>query len=474
MKKLCILPAVLCFLVLTACGGLYHNAYVAEVSGTVTLVRDGKESELAASQKGLEHKDAVITAEQSSAWLRLDGGKEIVLADKTEVGLFASGKSCMLELRAGCLLARLDKPLKSAETFDITVGSLAVSARDSTALFSIQWVSDREALLNVYHGRAAIVASRSGGELITLSAGETICFDFIDAELTGEAGPIDDTAIPAVLSEYVLDYLGRAAAETPSATPDLDPQDTPPPEETPVETAAQPMRPGPKPVPTKQPDIPSAPALPTGGGQPEPDPPKDNHTGGVTVPEPESSSVPSEPEVTLPTPPAANLKCLWDSNAEAFGLFLDITWSEVRADHIDWQVCDAQGDEIGEGGTIRAAAGLQTTNYDPGIASPENATLWPQGCVLRLTPYYTAEAQSEHPAALAAIDLELPYLTLTSAQSQGKKVPVIETNIGLWFEHSYPALTVETGKGGLLRITGTLYPLEGEQKPLKIDIPERQ
>lgn len=45
-----LLPMVLlCLAALTACGGLYKDAYFAEANGTVLLVRDGKESKIAPS-----------------------------------------------------------------------------------------------------------------------------------------------------------------------------------------------------------------------------------------------------------------------------------------------------------------------------------------------------------------------------------------------------------------------------------------
>lgn len=477
MKKMRILPVALCFLVLTACGGLYRGAYLAESSGTVTLIRNGEESELAVSQKGLKHQDTVRTGEESSARIRLDGGKEIVLAAETEAGLFDVGKSFLLELRRGGLLARLEKPLKTAETFEITVGSLSVSARDSTVLFSVQWLADKEAVLNVYQGRTAVVSSRNGGELVTLNAGESIPFNPVDATLTGQAGLIDFTSIPEAFTEYVADYAG-GAAEIPSPTPGPEPEEEPAPEETPAPeggTAAQPAKPSVKPTPSKQPEPQTTPAPPAGAGsdEPEAEAPEDGHTGGAAVPEPDSSPSLPEPEVSLPTSPTAELKCRWDSGAKEFQLFLNITWSDSRADHIDWQLCDAQGAEIDAGGSILAeSAVFRLTGYHLDITSPKKNLLWPKDYTLRLTPYYTAEAQSDHPAALTAIDLELPYLTLSSERVQGKKVPVIDTNIGFWFEHDYSALTVDTGKGGHLHVTGTLYPLEGERKALKIDILE--
>lgn len=475
MKKLSILPAVLCLLLLTACGGLYHGAYLAESSGSVALVRDGEESELTSAQKGLRHKDAVVTAAQSSARIRLDGGKEIVLAAETEVGLFDSGNSCMLELRAGSMLTRLDKPLKTAETFEVTMGSLAVSTRDATGLFSLQWLSAKEALVNVYQGRAAVVSGRNGGELITVSAGETIRFDPVDATLRGEAEPIDFASVPEALSEYVKDY-DRTAAEIPGPTPGPEPEEEPAPEETPAPeggaSAVQPVKPGVRPAPSKQPDPQTAPAPPADADGDEPDAPKDDHTDAAE-PAPDGSPDLPEPEASLPTPPAAELKCRWDGGAREFQLYLNVTWSDDRAHHIDWQLCDAQGAEMDAGGSILAeTAVFRVTDYPLDVASPENAMLWPQGCTLRLTPYYTAEAQSDHPAALAAVGLELPYLTLSSERAHGKKIPVIETNIGFWFEHDYSALTVETGRKGQLRVTGDLYPLEGEHKPFPIDVRE--
>lgn len=473
MKKLMLLTAVLCLLLLSGCGGLYGKAYLAEASGTVTLVRKGEESELSVSQKGLKHQDTVKTAAQSSARLRLDDGKEIVLASETEVGLFDSGKSCLLELRSGALLSRLDKPLKTSETFEITVGSLSASARESTALFSLQWLSDTEAVLNVYQGRVAVVSNRNGSELATLTAGESIHFDPVDAELTGGAGVIDYEAIPKEIAQYLEDYAGSDAeppASPPPETAEPDGTDTPSPEPeggaasppakpSPAPTPAPPPNPAPTPPAQTDPAPPPTPESPT----PEPTAPGEEDGGAVILP---------EPEVTLPPAPTAALKYLWDRETNMFQPYLSVTWSDGRADHIAWKLCDEEGEDRNTGGTITAVDGtIKATNELLNIAAPGGGVLWPQGYAVKLTPYYTAEEESGRPAALESISLELPYLTLSSERLQGKKVPAITTNIGFWFEHSYSALTVKTAEKGGLRVTGTLYPLEGERKPLSVDVP---
>lgn len=465
-----LLLILFCLLTLTACGGIYGGAYFSEVNGTVLLLREGKESQLAPAYKGLKVQDIVSTSGESSARLRPDGGKELALADNTELAFLENRKSMLLELRKGSLLVRLEKPLKADETFEVAVGGLRLSVRDSTALFAIQWQSDNQARLNVIQGRVA-VATDSGSELATLEKGRSVLLLPQASELGGEVGESDYSGLPSYLEQYVRTESGGSYGG--SFVPSASDPDTEEPEngdQTAEPDKSAPQRPE---GPSDAPNVPE-PSQPSskGPGTAVPPPPSagDDPNSGSGGSDASSGSGP-EGAGSIP-PPGATLTYEWDQEAGNFLPVLSVTWDSQRAGRIECILTDSQGKVVEETGVFEAVEGaVCLTGSRLSIPPPGGGVLWEQGYALELLPYAAGEGPDDPERELRPVRLELPYLTLERGREDGSQA-VIHTNIGFWFEHVHSALKVEED-GGRLRLIGELYPYAGERKPLRLDVLEK-
>lgn len=465
-----LLLTLFCLLTLTACGGIYGGAYFSEVNGTVLLLREGRESQLAPAHKGLKAQDIVKTAGESSARLRPDGGKELALADHTELVFLENRKSMLLELQKGSLLVRLEKPLKADETFEVTVGGLRLSVRDSIALFVIQWQTDTQARLNVIQGRVAVTTD-SGSELATLEKGQSVLLLPQASELGGEVGESDYSGLPSYLEQYVRTESGGTyggSFSAPASDPDTEePEGTDHASET---DRSAPQRPE---GPFDAPNVPK-PSQPSseGPGTAVPPPPSagDDPNSGSDGSDASSGSGP-EGAGSVP-PPGATLTYEWDQEAGNFLPVLSVTWDSGRAGRIECILTDNQGKVVEETGVFEAVEGaISLTGSRLSITPPGGGVLWEQGFTLELLPYAAGEGLDDSERELRPVRLELPYLTLERGREDGSQA-VIHTNIGFWFEHVHSALKVEEDDGRL-RLTGELYPYAGERKPLRLDVLEK-
>lgn len=465
-----LLLSLFCLLTLTACGGIYGGAYFSEVNGTVLLLREGKESRLAPAYKGLKAQDTVSTAGESSARLRPDGGKELALADDTELAFLENRKSMLLDLRKGSLLVRLEKPLKADETFEVAVGGLRLSVRDSTAFFVIQWQSDTQARLNVIQGRVAVAAD-SGSELATLEKGRSVLLLPQVSELGGEVGESDYSGLPTYLEQYVRTESGGTYGGSFSAS--ASGPDTEEPEGT--DQASETDRFAPQP-PEGPSDAPSAPGPPRpsseGPGMAAPPPPSAGDDPNSSPGSSDASSGSGPEEAGSIPPPGASLTYEWDQEAGSFLPVLSVTWDIGRAGRVECILTDSQGRAVEEAGVFEAVDGaIGLTGTRLSITPPGGGVLWEQGYALELLPYAAGEGSDDPERELRPVRLELPYLTLERGRDDGSQA-AIRTNIGFWFEHVHSALKVEEA-GGRLRLTGELYPYAGERKPLRLDVLEK-
>lgn len=165
-------------------------------------------------------------------------------------------------------------------------------------------------------------------------------------------------------------------------------------------------------------------------------------------------------------PPKVTFKYKW--GGDCFHPFADIVWDSQSSDaYIIWQAYDQNGGAFGEGGLFNATDGLiELANYEFAITAPISNGLYPMGCTLRLTPYiYNGTGHEE----LDDVVMQLPYFEVEAFDGgDGSLSPIISTNVGFYFEHSYDRLNISTD-GGALRVTGNIYPVEGERVTLIVD-----
>lgn len=266
---------------------------------------------------------------------------------------------------------------------------------------------------------------------------------------------VTDTA-PNILPENTSEIPPEAAPET-SAVPDTATEPTPTsPEETsaaddeaifteslPEETTAAPE------------ESTTIPQITT--------PPEETTTTSTTTATTTSKPAETEPlpekweETTPYTAPTVSFSYTWGGTA--FLPHADIAWSAGDGDYILWQLCDG-GERVLLENKLESTGGeISLKNHGFAVSSYGAGGLFPQNYTLRLVPYFGERPQD-------AIVMELPYFEVT-ADFGGNAV--ISTNIGLYFVHSYSALSV-VSEGKRVRVKGELKPINGAQEPLVIDI----
>lgn len=416
--------ALLLFVLFTVLGS---KVTVIETKGSATVTRGAKSINAKPDLK-LKQGDVLTTGKSGSLWFRLDKSKSVLLDELSTMRLESIGKNIALAFESGAALIRNDKSLSQKESFQIQVGNVTIRVQDA-CVFSIHLDASNQLTLNVYQGEVTVYGP-DDTPLITLKKGLSVQLDTDAAALSGEAQPIDYSALSPFMLDNVMDYAKEAGYVTVSDAAAAPPEDAP--------------------------------------SEPED---AEAATAGQTSTPPESQESAADGEAPLlpnaPDVPVAAYKYMW--NGKAFKPYVSIAWTDSRAAYIEWQLCDSSGNAIGAGGRFDAAAGgvnFKDSVFD--ISPPNGANLYPMDYAIRLTPYYVP-AQGESGIAMPSIALELPYFKVEAERSGTQLLPVISTNIGLYFEHSYEALTDRT-ENGRLRVTGSLMPLAGEQVALKLDV----
>lgn len=171
--------------------------------------------------------------------------------------------------------------------------------------------------------------------------------------------------------------------------------------------------------------------------------------------------------VSYENAPTAVFRYRW--SVDEFHPFAYILWNfQTTGGYIDWQAYDQNGAPLGSGGRIVGKDGVVTADdYEFPISPMLDNGLYPKGCTLRLTPYaYDETGEISYAPAV----MELPYFEAEAMMDGDNLIPIISTNIGFYFEHSYNSLNFSPQGDQQLRITGDMVPLEGEKVALKIDV----
>ena len=512
-KYVLCLAACLLLSMLSGCGGPFRHAGVLEIEGGVTLTRgDGEPEALSGEQAALKDGDALRTDPGANAWLRLDENKTVLLDEDTEMDLAYAGGGFRLTLQRGGILVRIDKPLGTAETFDVAVGKLLLGVRGT--VFSVALDAGGSALLNVYQGRVA-VTDMGGSELTTVEKGYSVRFDPDRGSLSGEAGPIDYAALSALFAESVADYARESMAQASQGESPL-PQDT----EEPGAQEAEPENTGDPDAPEAEPSgeaVPPAEGAAPPAATPAPvfftvifdlDGGRLGSATGSILTEVESGQGAAPPKgivkdgytftgwmtqrggdapaalgrITANTTvyakwepidapavapilpqPQVQFSYLWDG--EHFQPAADVDWaSGGESAYLLWQVYDGGGKALSSSGRIEGADGAVSVKQEMlSLSHPAESGLYPKGYVLRLTPYCTAGGIE---TALDPVEMALPYLEFEEAAGAG---PVLSTNVGLYFRHSYDSLAV-TREGDRSRAAGRLHPLSGADVTLEVEV----
>lgn len=491
-----LLPALLC-----ACGSPYKKSALIEASGQVDVQRANESFALGADTAfRFKEGDLVTSGEGASAWFWLDGYKSILLGPASEMRVSHYGRGFNLGLAKGLLFVRIDKALETSELFEVTTGKVVLSVRGT--VFSAQYQSADEVLVNVFQGRVALCEA-TGGELITAEKGQGFSYDPATGKLKQPAAPIDFAALPPLVAACVADYREQAGAGVANPAAGAESESAPQP--------AQSPQPGSGPSPGAGPQSQSGAAAGTpapavysvifdlNGGMVGPvtqpilrevregqaaEPPGTPERAGYVFEgwflEPEGKTPAALADVrrsftayagwgagqTLPPAPArpaVRFKYLW--REDGFYPAADIAWADPgEGAFLTWQVYDAAGRATAKSGKIEAGGGpLELTGQSFAAGAPQNG-LWPQGYTLRLT---ACDAAGN--ALWPAYTMELPYFEL--GESGGSEPPkaVVSTNLGLYFDHSLQNLSI-AWQGDHFEAAGTLYPLQGQSAPLALDV----
>jgi hypothetical protein len=435
--KLLALCVAACALVsLSACSG--KKNVIVDFTGNVSIARGGIEIPVKNGIK-IKNKDSIKAGEAGNCRLRLDEYKTVLLGGFGSMDIINLKKNFLLGLEPGVLLARIEKPLKKGESFEISLKNLTVSVRDM-AVFSIHSSSEDDISLNVFQG-GVTVCGKDGIELITLIKGQGVHANGKEGILKDQPGPVDFKSLPQIIADNVQDYANNEVAAG-KDTISLQP--------------AGPPTGGPEP---ETQDMPAAATVAVIAGA-------DEETLQL---EPPTAGQPVGAKVLPETPaaPIITFKYMW--NGGEFKPYADISWPTQQANYILWQICESRSGGILASGRFEGGAnGIELFDTLIDISPPGNNGLYPMGYTIRLTPYYLTSLGSGSLPMPPAV-MALPYFEVGSEQNGSQMVSNISTNIGLYFNHSLERLE-QSVENGRIRVKGSLLPLEGERIPLEIDI----
>lgn len=490
---------------LCACGSPYKHSSLIEAKGQVKLQRANEELLLTAdSGLRLKEGDLITSQADGSAWFWLDRYKSILLGPSSGLRVSHYGRGFNLSLNEGLLFVRIDKTLAASELFEVTTKNVVLSVRGT--VFSVEYQSSGEVLLNVFQGRVALCES-TGGELITIEKNQSLTYDPENGRFEQQAGPIRFDALPALVADCVADYKNEAkggAAYAPtsaasSASVSSSPAASEPPGASssstgksasiPASGSSVPATPAPPPLysvifdlnggtlgPVTQPilrEVQQGQAVLSPGN---PEQKGFTFTGWFLDPRgsvaAELSSIEknltvyagwaaASTEPPMQSKPRVQFKYIWDG-AE-FRPAADISWeTKLQSGFLVWQVYDPEGNAAAQSGRLGGnEEKLILTDCFFEVSAPFNG-LYPKDCTLKLSAYDSTEQ-----TALWEFVMELPYFELSHEAEGEDRRPVIATNLGLYFHHSLQNISV-VWQQDHFEAQGTLYPLLGQSVPLTL------
>ncbi|MCM1193114.1 MAG: FecR domain-containing protein [Butyrivibrio sp.] len=280
-------------------GESYRSIKIVEMSGEVTIGREGIGELDAAVNMNLVSGDSVHTGKDAYVVLMLDTDKYVMLGEAGSMEVVAEGDEARgrtsILLEQGSVLSEIQNPLGQGSSYDVVTPNATMSVRGT--VFEIDRAADGLVSLLVYDG--AVALGMDGQEPALYNAGEYMQFEegnppkvIVDREPiseevineqmrqrleeinesgrslnTGNVQLADKDAVPdAADSENVSD---STAAPEPAGTPAPEVTGTPEPESTPE--AAETPEPAATKTPEKKPK-PTATPEPTPAPTPEPTP----------------------------------------------------------------------------------------------------------------------------------------------------------------------------------------------------------
>lgn len=234
----------------------YRNIRVSEVTGTVTVNREGMEELAAYANMNLLSGDEIVTEAGARVALRLDDDKYVILDEQSKLTLHATGteedSKTTLRLEYGAVFSDIKDKLSESSGYEVVTPASTMSVRGTQ--FEVAF-RNGEAKVLTYEG-AVYVAPEGAAEGRTVSAG---CWISVVEAPDGTCG--FDGEIKTITAEdvgsFVSSYLEEAGIEFEEddvqTEPTKEPDPTEAPEETPEPTDAPDIEP------TKEPEVTAAP-----------------------------------------------------------------------------------------------------------------------------------------------------------------------------------------------------------------------
>ena len=290
-------------------GESYRSIKIVEMSGEVTIGREGIGDLDAAVNMNLISGDSVHTGQGAYVVLMLDTDKYVMLAESGSMEVVAEGDETRgrtsILLEQGSVLSEIQNPLGQGSSYDVVTPNATMSVRGT--VFEIDRGEDGLVSLLVYDG--AVALGMDGQEPVLYNAGEymqfeegnpptvivereTISEDVMNEQMLQRLEEINESGRGLNMGsvQLVENDVPSAPAdqeEVPEITAAPEPTATPEPTETPEPTITPETTATPKPAATKKPGTTPKPAA-----TPEPTP----------EPAPEPTPVPAPAPTPAPTP----------------------------------------------------------------------------------------------------------------------------------------------------------------------------
>lgn len=299
-------------------GESYRSIKIVEMSGEVTIGREGIGNLDAAVNMNLISGDSVHTGQGAYVVLMLDTDKYVMLGESGFMEVVAEGDEARgrtsILLEQGSVLSEIQNPLGQGSSYDVVTPNATMSVRGT--VFEIDREADGLVSLLVYDG--AVALGMDGQEPVLYNAGECMQFeegnppkiivdrepiseDMMNEQMRLRLEEINESGRGLNMGnvQLVENDVPSAPAdqeEVPEITAAPEPTSTPEPTETPEPSVIPETTETPKPAATKKPGrTPKPTATPEATSEPTPEPTP------VPAPTPEPQPVPAP----TPTPEPA-------------------------------------------------------------------------------------------------------------------------------------------------------------------------
>lgn len=166
-------------------GKTYRSIKVFDLKGTVLVTRNNNDI-TAKKEMKLKNEDIFTVKEESSAILKLDNDKFIMVEENTKIKLEATGKSNNTKTRLlvyeGGVIVEVKEKLKESESFEIASSNSVMAIRGTRVQFVVTITNEKiTTLTKLLEGKVDLTALKKAAtsvEMLTTSITDNTCLTF--------------------------------------------------------------------------------------------------------------------------------------------------------------------------------------------------------------------------------------------------------------------------------------------------------